>query len=55
MVDSLKDVGVSLQGPMIVNVDSQGIIALAQKESVFHDGSKHIDIQYHFTCNLVKD
>jgi len=31
-----------------------GSIALA-KNPVFHDRSKHIDIQYHFTRDLVKE
>jgi len=39
MVDSLKHLGVSLRGPMVVNVDNQGSIALA-KNPVFHDRSK---------------
>jgi len=30
MVDFLKDLGVSLRGPMVVNVDDQGSIALAK-------------------------
>src|SRR5258708_36996647 len=50
MVDFLNNLGVSLQGPMVVNADNQGGIALA-KNPVFHDCSKHIDIQYHFTHN----
>jgi len=49
----LKNVGVSLRGTMVVNVDSQGNIALA-KNLVFYDRSKHVDIQYHFTRDLVK-
>jgi len=54
MVDFLRNLGVSLQGPMVVNVDNQGSIALA-KNPVFHDRSKHIAIQYHFTCDLIKE
>ena len=54
MVDVLKNFGVSLRGPMVVNVYNQGSIALA-KNPVFHDRSKHIDIQYHFTSDLVKE
>jgi hypothetical protein len=45
--------GISLRGPMVVNVDNQGSTALA-KDPVFHDRSKHIDTQYHFTRDLVK-
>jgi len=54
MVDFLKNLGVSLRGPMVVNIDNQGSIALA-KSPVFHDRSKDIDIQYHFTRDLVKE
>jgi len=54
MDDFLKNLGVSLRGPMIVNVDNQGFIALA-KNPVFHDRSKGIDIQYHFTRDLAKE
>ena len=54
MVDFLKDLGVSVQDSMVVNADNQGSIALA-KNPVFHDRSKHINIQYHFTRDLVKD
>ena len=54
MVDFLKDLGVSVQDSMVVNADNQGSIALA-KNPVFHDRSKHIDIQYHFTRDLIKN
>ena len=54
MGDFLSSLGVTMQGPMVVNADNQGSIALA-KNPVFHDRSKHIDIQYHYTCNLVKE
>ena len=54
MVDFLENIGVSLRGPMIVNVNIQGSIALAENP-VFRDRSKHIDIQYHFTRDLVKE
>jgi len=35
----------------MVNVDNQGAIALA-KNPVFHNRSKHIDIQYHYTKGM---
>ena len=54
MGDFLSSLGVMMQGPMVVNADNQGSIALA-KNPVFHDCSKHIDIQYHYTRNLVKE
>ena len=53
MVDFLKDLGISVQDSMVVNADNQGSIALA-KNPVFHNRLKHIDIQYHFTRDLVK-
>jgi hypothetical protein len=53
MTDFLRCLGISLV-PMVVNADNQGSIALA-KNPVFHDRSKHIDIQYHYTRDLVKE
>ena len=53
MMDSLRNLGISMREPLIVNADNQGSIALA-KNPIFHDRSKHIDIQYHFTRDLVK-
>ena len=53
MVDFLRDLGISIHNTMVVNSDNQGAIALA-KNPVFHDRSKHIDIQFHFTRKLVK-
>ena len=54
MVDFRKDLGISVSGSMVINVDNQGSIALA-KNPVFHDCSKHIDIQYHYMRDLVKE
>ena len=54
MVDFLKNLGISIHDTMVVNADNQGSMALA-KNPVFHDRSKHIDIQYHFTRDLVKE
>ena len=54
MVDFVHSLGVSLRGPIVVNADIQGSIALA-KNPVFHDPSKHIDIQYHYTRDLIGD
>lgn len=51
--DFLGNIGVELWGPMVVNADNQGSIALT-KNPVFHDHSKHVDIQYHLMHNLVK-
>ena len=54
MVDFLRDLGILIHDIMVVNSDNQGAIALA-KNPVFHDHLKHIDIQFHFTCKLVKN
>jgi len=54
MGDVLFSLRVTVQGPMVVNADNQGSIALV-KNPVFHDRSKHIDIQYHYTRDLVKE
>ena len=53
MVDFLHSLGVSLQGPMVVNADNQGSISLA-KNPVFHDRSKHTGILHHCTRDLVR-
>jgi hypothetical protein len=54
LVDVLGGLGVSVQGSMVVNADILGSIALT-KSPVFHDRSKHIDIQYHYARDLVKE
>jgi hypothetical protein len=54
MMDFLGGLGVSIRDAMVINVDNQGAIALA-KNPVFHDRSKHIDIQYHYTRDLVRE
>jgi len=54
MADFLKNLGVSVQGPVVVNADNQGNIALL-KNPVFHDLSRHIDIQYHYTRELIRN
>jgi hypothetical protein len=52
-VEFLRDLGVPIPGAMVVNVNNQGAVALA-KNPVFHDCSKHIDIQYHYTREVFK-
>jgi hypothetical protein len=52
-VEFLRDLGVPIPKVMVVNVDNQGAVALA-KNPVFHDCSKHIDIQYHYTREVFK-
>ena len=54
MTDFPHNLGVSLGGLVVVHADNQGSIALA-KNPVFHDRTKHIDIQYHYTCDLIKE
>ena len=53
MTNFLGSLGVSLQGLVVINADNQGSIALT-RNPVFHDWLKHIDIQYHFVCNLIR-
>jgi len=39
---------------MVVNIDNQGSTTIA-KNPVFQNYSKHIGIQYRFTCDLTKE
>ena len=41
-------------GPLKINCDNQGAIALA-KDNKFHARTKHIDIRYHFIREAVED
>ena len=41
-------------GPLIVMADNQGVISLA-RDNKFHARTKHIDLQYHFVHEVVKD
>jgi len=52
--DFLISLGVSVHNVIVINTDNQGSITLA-KNPVFHDCLKHIDIQYQFTCDLLKE
>ena len=52
-MDFLGSLGVLVNGPMVVNADNQASIALA-RNPVFHDRPKHVDIQYYYTRDLVK-
>ena len=49
----LEDLGIELWSPLIIYGDNQGALALAQNPDT-HPRSKHIDIQYHFTQDLVR-
>jgi hypothetical protein len=50
--DFLQDLCVAFEGTLLINDDNQGAISLA-KNPVYHDHSKHIDRQFHYTCELV--
>ena len=39
---------------LILNCDNQGAIALT-KDNKFHMHTKHIDVRYHFICEVVED
>jgi len=54
IVDFLGSPGVFVQGQMVVNANNHGSTTL-MKNPVFHDRSKHIDIQYHYARDLVKE
>ena len=41
-------------GPMTINCDNQGAIALA-KDNKFHSRTKHIDLRFHFIREAVQD
>ena len=41
-------------GPITINCDNQGAIALA-KDNKFHSRTKHIDLRYHFIREAVQD
>ena len=48
----LEDLGIELRSLLIIYSDNQGALALAQNPDT-HPRSKHVDIQYHFTWDLV--
>ena len=54
MVDFLQRLDTSIHDTTMVNADNQGSMALA-RDPVFHDRSTHIDIQYHFKRDLIKE
>ena len=49
----LKDLGVG-QKQLEVYSDSQSVIHLA-KNKVFHAWMKHIDVRYHFVCEILEE
>jgi hypothetical protein len=54
MIDFLENLSISVCNLMVINAENQGGITLA-KNPVFHDRSKHIHIQYHYTQDLIKE
>ena len=53
MIKLLRELGVNVKFIKMF-ADNQGAIALT-KNPVFHNRSKHIDVQYHFMCKKVAD
>ena len=53
MTAFLGCLGFDFHNPMVIHVDNQGANSLA-RNPVFHDQSKHIAIQYHYTRELVR-
>ena len=50
-IDEVRGTG---GGPITINCDNQGAIALA-KDNKFHSRTKHIDLRYHFIREAVQD
>ena len=53
LTNFLAGLGVSIMNSMLINIDNQGGITLA-RNPVFHNCLKHINMQYHYTCELVQ-
>jgi hypothetical protein len=49
----LKDLGMSKHVPRVINVDNQGVIALAENP-IRHARTKHLDVQLQFVRDHVK-
>ena len=54
MLQVLNSVGVKVQTPVIVRVDNMGAIFMTDN-ATSSTRTRHIDIRWHFTRNLVKD
>ena len=50
----MKEIQGGEEKPLTISYDNQGAVALA-KDNKFHARMKHIDLQYHFICEAVKD
>ena len=50
----MKEIQGGEEKPLTISCNNQGAIALA-KDNKFHARMKHIDIRYHFICEVVED
>ena len=50
----MKEIRGGEEKPLTISCNNQGAIALA-KDNKFHVRMKHIDLQYHFICEVVED
>ena len=48
-----QELQMTLDGPTNVYMDNMGAVALSDNP-VFHNWSKHIDIRWHFVCDLIQ-
>lgn len=48
----LEDLGANFRSPLVIYGDNQGALALVQNPDT-HPCSKHVDIQYHYTQELI--
>jgi hypothetical protein len=48
----LNELGQVQKSPMLLRIDNQSAMAVA-KNPEFHDRTKHIEVHYHFLCQLV--
>ena len=50
----MKEIQGGEEKPLTISCDNQGAIVL-EKDNKFHARTKHIDLQYHFICEVVED
>ena len=48
----LEDLGANFQSPLVIYSNNQGALALVQNPDT-HPCSKHVNIQYHYTWELI--
>ena len=53
LLSLVKNLGLDLDGPILLQGDNHGAIKLAQNP-ITHSRSKHIDIRHHFVRDLVE-